>query len=249
MSAGFALLWSKILDSSIWLESKEARLVWITMLAMKDSEGRVIAAPGMLAHRARVEEEACEEALRVFMEPDAQSGSKVEDGRRIRVIEGGWQIINHEQYRFSTEAKREFWKEQKRQQREAMKKPQPPVRGRQLAGESAYLKAERAGASEEKLAAIAAAGLPTKGKTLKEGLSTKKGVPSTQEASYPSGVASKTAPSRLTAVRADLTRACYTPAELDMMARAEAAGDTVTLNLLEARSKERQTLPDPATSL
>jgi hypothetical protein len=115
---GFALLWSKILDSSIWMESMEARLVWITMLAMKDSEGRVIAAPKALAHRARVEVDKCLEALTIFLSPDPESTSKIEEGRRIREIPGGWQIINHETYRFSTEAKREFWKEQKRKQRE-----------------------------------------------------------------------------------------------------------------------------------
>lgn len=119
MSAGFTLLWSKILDSSIWMESKEARLVWITMLASKNSDGNVFASPKALAHRARVEPEACAEALKKFLSPDPESTSKEDEGRRIREIPGGWFIINHEEYRFSTEAKREFWKEQKRKQREA----------------------------------------------------------------------------------------------------------------------------------
>jgi hypothetical protein len=144
---GFALLWGKILDSSIWLESKEARLVWITMLAMKDSNGRVYAAPGALAHRARVEPEACREALQKFLQPDSESTSKVEGGRRIREIEGGWQIINHEVYRFSTEAKRAFWREQKRQQRSA-----PTAGGfKPLKGEREYLHKASQGASEEAL--------------------------------------------------------------------------------------------------
>lgn len=116
---GFALLWSKILDSSVWMESKEARLVWITMLAMKDSEGKVFAAAAALAHRARVETEECQKALEIFLAPDPSSTSPNDEGRRLRVIPGGWQIINHEQYRFSTEAKRQFWRESKRQEREA----------------------------------------------------------------------------------------------------------------------------------
>ena len=117
-NAGFTLLWSKILDSSVWMESMPTRIVWIAMLAMKDGEGRVIASPKALAHRARVEPKECEEALRVFMSPDAESGIKTDEGRKIQEIPGGWLIINHEEYRFSTAAKREFWREQKRQQRE-----------------------------------------------------------------------------------------------------------------------------------
>lgn len=113
------LLWSKILDSSIWMESKETRLVWITMLAMKNSAGLVRSVPIALAHRARVTVEECQEALLVLLSPDPNSSNKVEQGRRIREVPGGWLIINHEEYRFSTEAKREFWREQKRKQRDA----------------------------------------------------------------------------------------------------------------------------------
>lgn len=121
MNSGFALLWSQILDSSIWMESKETRLVWITMLAMRDSEGKVICSIKALAHRARVEPEHAEEAIRCFLSPDPDSRTKIEGGRRVREIDGGWQLINHEQYRFSTEAKRAFWREQKQRQRELEK--------------------------------------------------------------------------------------------------------------------------------
>lgn len=154
-AAGFALLWGKILDSSIWLESKETRLVWITILAMKDVEGRVLCAPGILALRARVSEEECKEALRVLMSPDKQEGSEDQEyqGRRLEPIRGGWQVINHEKYRFSTEARREFWRDQKRKQREAeeaeaakkLDKPKPVKRGRPLKGERQYLKAVERG--------------------------------------------------------------------------------------------------------
>jgi hypothetical protein len=115
---GFPLLWAKILDSSIWVtQSKETRLVWITMLAMKDSDGVVQASVVGLADRAKVSKEECMEALRIFLSPDADDTSKVEDGRRIREVPGGWQIINNDVYRFSTDAKREFWRQQKAQQR------------------------------------------------------------------------------------------------------------------------------------
>lgn len=116
---GFVLLWSKILDSSIWKESESTRIVWFTLLAMKDDHGIVLAAPSGLAHRARVSQEKCDEAIRVLSSPDPESSSKAEDGRRIVEIPGGWSIVNHEAYRFSSEAKREFWRQQQAERRAA----------------------------------------------------------------------------------------------------------------------------------
>ena len=131
---GFALLWGKILRSSIWVkESKGTRLVWIAMLAMKDSEGRIQASVVGLADAAKVSVNECKEALRVLLSPDPDDTSKVEQGRRIRVIPGGWQIVNHDLYRFSTEAKREFWRQQKQEQRKKIKrKPDKPLSGEQV---------------------------------------------------------------------------------------------------------------------
>jgi len=117
--SGFSLLWGKILDSSIWVkESKETRLVWIALLAMKDVEGKVQAAVIGLADRAKVSPDECRKSLKVLLAPDADDTSGVDEGRRLREIPGGWQIVNHDLYRFSTEAKREFWRQQKAEQRE-----------------------------------------------------------------------------------------------------------------------------------
>lgn len=115
---GFTLLWGKILDSSLWRkESNETRLVWVTILAMKDSEGKIQSSVIGLADRARVSLEDCKLALKVLLAPDPDDTSKVEDGRRIVEIPNGWQVINHDLYRFSTDAKREFWRQQKAEQR------------------------------------------------------------------------------------------------------------------------------------
>lgn len=116
--SGFALLWSKILDSSLWIkESKETRLVWIALLAMKNSEGIIEASIVGLADRAKVTVVEAKEALDVLLSPDPDDTSSVEEGRRIRVVQGGWQIVNHDLYRFSTEAKRAFWRAAKADQR------------------------------------------------------------------------------------------------------------------------------------
>lgn len=147
---GFALVWSKTLDSSIWRrESKETRLVWMTLLMMKDAEGIVLASKVGLADRARVTDEECAEALTVLLSPDPNDTSKVEEGRRIREIPGGWQVVNHDLYRFSTEAKREFWRKDKEEQRaKASAKLGKPKRirkakglpGEPLTGERQYIR-------------------------------------------------------------------------------------------------------------
>lgn len=121
---GFALLWGKTLDSSLWIkESKETRLVWMTMLMMKNSSGIIQASVVGLADRAKVSIEECRESLMVLLSPDEDDTSKVEEGRRIREIPGGWEIVNHDLYRFSTEAKREFWRTSKAEQRQKKAKP------------------------------------------------------------------------------------------------------------------------------
>lgn len=149
---GFVLLWEKILDSSIWLESNETRLVWITLLLLKDSEGKVFCHPAILASRARVEEGKCREALEKLMAPDKESGSPQEEGRRILPIQGGWYVVNHEYYRFSTEAKRELWRQQKKEQRlgEAKaRKSRSQVRRENNGREMRYVRALERGDTQE----------------------------------------------------------------------------------------------------
>lgn len=118
----FALLWGKMLRSSLWVkESKETRLVWVTMLMLMDEEGRVYSSEIGLADSAKVTPAECREALRVLTSPDLDDTSKVEQGIRLRPIQGGWQIVNFQVYAYSSDEKREFWRQQKAQQRARMK--------------------------------------------------------------------------------------------------------------------------------
>jgi hypothetical protein len=135
------------------MEDYPTRLVWITILAMKDENGFVKSSGLVLAHLARVEPVECEKALKVFLNPDPNSGITAHEGRRLEVMPGGWKVLNHEEYQFSTQAKREFWREQKRKQREADAKRKlaaKPMRKRPLsAAEQAAEKYEREGKPEE----------------------------------------------------------------------------------------------------
>jgi hypothetical protein len=120
MSNGhFALVFGKILRSSIWLDDYPTRIMWITMLLLKDKDGIVPKSSiEGLAHTANVKPNEAHAAMAKFLLPDPKSGNQNDDGRRIRDTPDGWFIINHEEYQFSTEAKRLAWAEHKQMQRE-----------------------------------------------------------------------------------------------------------------------------------
>jgi hypothetical protein len=99
MSMTFTKLFSSITESSVWFEPDHVRLAWITMLAMSDRKGRVWASIPGLAHRARIEVEQAQDAIKRFMEPDKYSRTKENEGRRIAEIDGGWVLLNYLKFR------------------------------------------------------------------------------------------------------------------------------------------------------
>lgn len=99
MEPGFTKVFESLLDSTVWQESKETRLVWITMLLMKNRLHVVEASVPGLAKRAGVTVEECEIALKRFMQPDPYSRTKDFEGRRIEEVSGGWKVLNGEAYK------------------------------------------------------------------------------------------------------------------------------------------------------
>ena len=98
MSA-YTKLFGSILDSTVWQAPDNVRLVWITMLAMKDQDGIVEASVPGLASRAKQSRIATEQALAVLSAPDPDSRTIDYNGRRIEVVDGGWRVLNHHKYR------------------------------------------------------------------------------------------------------------------------------------------------------
>lgn len=99
-----------MLDSTIWLENSDTRVVWVTMLLMANKDGEVYGALPGLAKRANVPIDVCEEALVRLSSPDKYSRTKTDGGKRVREIDGGWLIINYTKYRGeTTEEKRKRW--------------------------------------------------------------------------------------------------------------------------------------------
>lgn len=124
--AGYTKLFSSILMSSIWEESNETRLVWVTMLALADQFGHVDGTVKSLARVARVSVEECQEALDCFLSPDPHDRSGVAEGRRIVAENGGWTLVNHAAYRqkMSADERRQRDRDRKREKR-AVSAPRP----------------------------------------------------------------------------------------------------------------------------
>ena len=114
MADSFVKLDSRILDSSIWRESVQTRIVWITMLAMANDDGYVSAAIVGIADRARVTVEEAKAALIDLEAEDPESTTKTLSGKRIYTFCDGWKIVNYEKYK-----KKTYGDKRKAQNREA----------------------------------------------------------------------------------------------------------------------------------
>ena len=97
--AGYTKLFGSIVHSTIWRESPETKVLWVTMLALADQNGEVMASVPGLADVARITLEQCEASLAKFQAPDPYSRTPDNEGRRIQAIPGGWAILNHGIYR------------------------------------------------------------------------------------------------------------------------------------------------------
>jgi hypothetical protein len=97
--SGFSKLFSSIITSSVWCLPDSVRVVWISLVAMADRNGMVEASIGGLARAANVSREVCEGALSILESPDADDRSGVDEGRRIRKVQGGWLLTNYAAYR------------------------------------------------------------------------------------------------------------------------------------------------------
>lgn len=148
---GYTKLFSSILESSVWGLSKEAKVLWITMLAKKDRDQIVRSTvPGL--HRASgLSIEEVEVALELLARPDPYSTTPDHDGKRILRVADGWFIVTGEKYRdmLSKEDRREYQRV-KQAERRARRK------GNHDAGEAVYVRNTNNGVSDHEAMAAAA---------------------------------------------------------------------------------------------
>lgn len=95
----YTKLHSSIIHSTIWQSPKHVKILWITMLAMTDQHGEVMASVPGLAKAADITVEECEDGLAYLARPDKYSRTPDNEGRRIEEVKGGWAVLNHDAYR------------------------------------------------------------------------------------------------------------------------------------------------------
>jgi hypothetical protein len=95
----FVKLFSTITESSLWSESKDTRLLFVTMLAKADASGFVEASLPGLARVANLTMDETEAALTRLEGPDKHSKSPDYEGRRVKRMDHGWLILNYQVYR------------------------------------------------------------------------------------------------------------------------------------------------------
>lgn len=107
---GYTKLFSEIVLSTVWQQPAYVKVVWVTMLAMKDRWHKVNASLPGLAKASGVTLEECEKAIEYFKKPDPYSRTKDNEGIRIVDADGGWLILNGEKYRnmMSLDERREY---------------------------------------------------------------------------------------------------------------------------------------------
>lgn len=89
-----------LLTSSLWATATPAtRCVWIALMLSADPEGYIPTSIPGLALTARVTIEEAREAVRLLTEPDPDSRTKTDEGRRLREVDHGFFIINFTAWR------------------------------------------------------------------------------------------------------------------------------------------------------
>jgi hypothetical protein len=96
---GFTKLDEHILQSSIMAESAVTFKIWITLLAACESNGIAYVSAVYLSSICHLPQSRVEAAIERLEGPDPHSRSLADDGRRIRRVDGGYEIINYAVYR------------------------------------------------------------------------------------------------------------------------------------------------------
>jgi hypothetical protein len=96
-------IFSKIVDSSVWSEPDYVCKVFVTMLALKDSDQVVRHTAFALGRKCWPLDSGAEarvlDALKILSSPDKRRiEPQPHEGRRIQKVEDGWFILNGQQY-------------------------------------------------------------------------------------------------------------------------------------------------------
>jgi len=120
---GFTKLFSTIVTSTIWQEDAETCKIWVTLLALANRYGEVSATIPGIARLTNIPIEKIESAIAKFQEPDKYSRSRLYDGRRLEVVDGGHRLLNYSYYREKSRStdRREYLRQKQAERRERIK--------------------------------------------------------------------------------------------------------------------------------
>jgi hypothetical protein len=121
----FSKVEDRILDSTLWEEPPEARLVFLGMLFASDLDGNLpIRTESALARRLNLTPEFLEKGLAICMAPDPRSGNPDHEGRRVIRTEDGWLVVSKAKYVAGQTSQQQAWaaKKARWRARQAVKK-------------------------------------------------------------------------------------------------------------------------------
>lgn len=119
----YAKIFESIYDGSLRKDWR-ALVTFQQLLVLCDEEGFIDKTPDAISARTTIPIEIIQAGITELASPDPESRSQEEEGRRIVLInparKWGWRIVNYTNYREirSKEDLRDYWKNQKRQQRQ-----------------------------------------------------------------------------------------------------------------------------------
>lgn len=159
----FFPLWSKVVDSSLWMEEDWVIKVFLTMAAKKDYWDHICRGTAFNISRwANKSESEVLAAIKILSAPDTK---RIEpqpfEGRRIEKVEGGWLILNGKFYTdMMRDANRNAYQAGKQREYRAEKKQleemSPDQRDEYLEAKAAEKRKRRKGTRAAKHAGIIA---------------------------------------------------------------------------------------------
>jgi len=125
----YGKIFSSMFEGSLY-GNPDAIIVMMVLIVLADSEGCVDMTPGAIAARTSFPLETVKRGLAKLSEPDPNSRTDTEDGRRIVLLDDhrdwGWRLVNYAKYREirTAEERRAYWRKWKRDQRQSTKDQQ-----------------------------------------------------------------------------------------------------------------------------
>ena len=125
----WAPLWSQVVDSSLWEEKPSVRVLFMTMLALKDADHIVRFDAYKLHKKSHLSPEETIEGLDILSKPDKRRKEFPQEfeGRRIKQVDAGYLILNGQKYRdmvhkFKVRAYKTDWEANKRAKKKSVVK-------------------------------------------------------------------------------------------------------------------------------